>query len=132
MNAKDVVLKAVKVLYEQFRSDDGLKSMIGLKGVCHHLKIWPEEFQRVLERKKTFEYRKNDRDFQQGEFLMLEEYEPIYSARHPKTVIDGRYTGRKVICFVPGILAEGFGLPEGYVCLSIIVISEALWKKSFY
>lgn len=48
----------------------------------HHLKTWPEFFQAVRSGAKTFEARKDDRGFQVGDTLVLEEYEPDGLGRH--------------------------------------------------
>lgn len=42
----------------------------------HELKCRPEYFSRVASGQKTFEIRRNDRDFQVGDILILKEYEP--------------------------------------------------------
>lgn len=42
----------------------------------HELKILPEYFRPQLEGKKNFEIRKNDRDYQVGDTLVLKEYDP--------------------------------------------------------
>jgi hypothetical protein len=42
----------------------------------HALKTWPEQFQAVKAGLKTFELRKNDRDYQVGDKLVLCEYDP--------------------------------------------------------
>lgn len=52
----------------------------------HNLKTWPEYFQAVIDGKKTFEIRKNDRDFKVGNELLLQEYDPeqeTYTGRQP-------------------------------------------------
>ena len=43
--------------------------------MTHHLKIKPEYFQAVIDGKKPFEIRYNDRNFQTGDRVILEEYE---------------------------------------------------------
>lgn len=53
--------------------------------VQHDLKIHPEFFNEYLAGRKTFEIRKNDRDFQPGHLLVLREWDPVLLA----------YTGRK-------------------------------------
>lgn len=42
----------------------------------HELKCNPEYFARIGSGQKTFEIRKNDRDFQVGDILVLKEYDP--------------------------------------------------------
>ena len=43
----------------------------------HELKIWPKYYDRVSARTKTFEVRKNDRDFQAGDIVTLREFDPL-------------------------------------------------------
>jgi ribosomal protein S17 len=76
----------------------------------HNLKTHPEYFQKVLDRKKKFELRKNDRDFKVGDCLCLEEWSPI----------DKEYTGREIYVIVDYIFDGGkMGLEEGMVIMSI-------------
>jgi hypothetical protein len=50
-------------------------------------KTWPEYFQQILNGKKRFELRLADFDINEGDTLILEEYEPETNA----------FTGRKII-----------------------------------
>ena len=81
----------------------------------HELKILPEYFSAVLDGRKTFEIRKNDRGFEVGDTLILKEWNPTY--RMP--------TGREQHCEITYIL-EGnketvqYGLKEGFCIMSII------------
>ena len=76
----------------------------------HHLKTWPEQFRAIADGDKKAELRFNDRDFQVGDELYLEEWSPD----------TGAYTDGVVQAWITHILAgPGFGLSEGYVMLSI-------------
>lgn len=73
----------------------------------HVLKCWPEPFQLIWERRKLFELRINDRDFQEGDSVELREWNPKTKA----------YTQRSVLCQVGYVLREPFeflGLSPGY------------------
>lgn len=42
----------------------------------HKIKIWPQYYCRVADGSKTFEVRKNDRGYQPGDIVFLNEYDP--------------------------------------------------------
>jgi len=75
----------------------------------HELKIAPQYFQAVWDDKKTFEVRKNDRDFRVGDMLILREY------------TNGEYTGGAVCKKISYILtsADFEGIAPGYCVLGI-------------
>jgi hypothetical protein len=73
----------------------------------HELKILPEYFQAVADRDKTFEIRKNDRDYKVGDRLILREYE---SAR-------GGFTGRELSKNITYI--TDYAQADNYVVMSI-------------
>lgn len=76
----------------------------------HNLKTWPSYFLGVMLGTKTFEVRKNDRDFQVGDILNLQEFTP-------STKI---YTGREIQKQVTYILKGGdFGIAEDTVVLGL-------------
>ena len=83
----------------------------------HALKTWPEYFEHLLYGLKTFELRKDDRGFQIGDKLLLQEYDPHgqeYSGREiEKTIIHLLRHRPKAGC------AAEFGLSPGYVILSL-------------
>nr|WP_290461275.1 ASCH/PUA domain-containing protein [Acutalibacter muris] len=90
------------------------KCAITYGGICettiHRLKTWPRFFSAVCDGTKTFEIRKNDRGFQVGDILELQEWLP-----------DSGYTGRVVRRKVTYILYGGTmaGLDESYVVMAI-------------
>lgn len=83
----------------------------------HTLKSWPEFFEPVFKGEKTYELRRNDRDFHVGEDLLLQEYEPKSNT----------YTGREVRAEIKHMLlgtgADGIvpleGLAPGFAILGI-------------
>ncbi len=74
----------------------------------HRLKTWPEYFKSVVSGRKTFEIRKNDRDFKVGDHLELQEYYPV-----------GGFSGRVIIKTVSYVLDDPTFLKEGYVALGL-------------
>lgn len=78
----------------------------------HQLKTWTYHFQAIKKGIKTFEIRKNDRDFRVGDTLILEEYFPDA----------GEYGCDSIAVNVTHILAhDDFpdGIKPGYVVMSI-------------
>lgn len=77
----------------------------------HELKCHPGPFRAVRNRIKTFEIRKNDRNFQMGDTLILREYDPR----------KGVYTGEGVMRAITYILEGGqYGLQEGYIAMALV------------
>lgn len=76
----------------------------------HKLKTWPEVFDPLLTRAKSFEVRRDDRDYMVGDLLVLEEWDPAV----------GGYTGRSMKALVTYLLPGGrFGVEVGFVVMSI-------------
>lgn len=86
----------------------------------HDLKIWPFSFAAILDGRKRFEIRKNDRDFKQGDTLHLHEFVPRTR----------KYTGRHITASVTYLLnaddAVDFGLLETHVIMSIDVLGSTV------
>lgn len=74
----------------------------------HELKTWPEYFQAVWNNEKTFEVRKNDRDYKVGDKLVLREYDPTSG-----------YTGSGLVVHVTYILDNPTFVKEGHVIMGI-------------
>lgn len=70
----------------------------------HDLKTLPPYFEDVLNEKKCFELRINDRDYQVGDIFLLREYE------------NEAYTGRWYAGVISYVLknCKEFGLQDGY------------------
>ena len=77
----------------------------------HKLKTWPVFFSDVESGAKTFEIRQNDRDFQVGDILVLQEYKPTTK----------QYTGQEIFVVVTyAIHLDGLpGIPPGLVGMGI-------------
>lgn len=77
--------------------------------MVHELKILPKWFEDVARQKKTFEIRKNDRDYNVGDTLILKEWDK------------GKYTGREIKRTVSYIYyGDGtYGLSDEYVVMAI-------------
>ena len=73
-------------------------------GKTHELKCWPESYQLILEGKKRFEVRNNDRDFHQGDILHLREFDPLKQSVDIGT--PPVYTGRHLYAFVDYCMTE--------------------------
>lgn len=78
----------------------------------HHLKTWTSAFNAVIYGLKTFEFRLNDRDFEVGDILVLQEYDLSlrdYAPGKPESIWRVSY-----------ILHGGqFGIPVGYCIMSL-------------
>ncbi|CAL2095500.1 conserved protein of unknown function [Tenacibaculum sp. 190524A02b] len=76
----------------------------------HDLKIYPEHFNDVVKGTKKVEIRKNDRNFQVGDILYLNEYCPLEEKQSLE------YVKVKVTHILHG---GQFGLNQEYVAMSI-------------
>lgn len=87
--------------------------------MVHELKTDPEPFMAVWTGKKRFELRRNDRNFQVGDTLILRQ--TTYSAKEMHAQgLPLEYTGRRFLCTISYVLQGGnYGLESGYVVLGI-------------
>ncbi|WP_239257323.1 DUF3850 domain-containing protein [Listeria ilorinensis] len=72
--------------------------------ITHEIKILPDYFEQVKAGNKNFEIRKNDRNFQAGDKVILKEWA-------------GGYTGRKIMCSITFI--TNYKQRAGFVVLGI-------------
>lgn len=85
--------------------------------MIHELKELPEYFEAVLSGEKSFELRADDRDFQPGDVLALNEYdagEGSYTGR--SLMVPVRYILRGHRLLQPDAALLSIGAPE-YICL---------------
>lgn len=81
----------------------------------HELKCWPEFYREIESGLKTFEIRKDDRNFHYGDVLWLREWRRV---RIVDGTGEGEYTGREMRRSVTFVLS-GFGLQPGFVCMAL-------------
>jgi hypothetical protein len=104
----------------------------------HELKTWPTFFQAVLDGRKNFDVRYDDRGYQAGDTVVLREWDPDKYVLNPLARVDERYTGHRlqaeigyVLHAVPHALRgiqsvqAGHNL-EGYVVFSLLDVKELL------
>ena len=111
----------------------------------HELKTWPGEFGSMRMGFKTFELRKDDRNFQVGDTILSREFQPckrcngtgleavaaMCSVCHPSAgggpdnPLRGKYTKRKELFEITYKLPGGrFGLPANLCILSVRSVVE--------
>jgi hypothetical protein len=78
-------------------------------GMKHELKTWPEYYNAVFDGTKTFEVRKNDRNYQVNDVLYLREWDPLRET----------YTGSVTKVCVTYILSDPAFVKEGFVIMGI-------------
>jgi hypothetical protein len=84
----------------------------------HELRTWPRWFYDVSKGHKRFEVRKNDRQFEVGDELLLREWEPLRkSESNPEPI---GYTGAALRARVAYLLHGGsFGLADDHVIMGL-------------
>lgn len=98
----DVKIKGATISLDDKKSDKKIKT--------HYLKIAPVFYEAVISGKKKFEIRVNDRNFLEGDHLVLREFE------------DEEYTGNEIEVLVTYI--PDFPLPDNYVVMGIELYKE--------
>ena len=86
----------------------------------HELKLLTEYFKDVESGLKTFELRKNDRDFQVGDTLILKEYYQGDTDYKDSICTPPHYTNKQIEKKVVYMIKGGqYGLQKGYVILGL-------------
>jgi hypothetical protein len=85
----------------------------------HYLKTWPTFFKEVESGRKAFEIRRDDRKFDVGDVLILQEWDPDLAAKDDNP--SAGYTGRDMRKLVTYLLLakECSGLKDGYCVLGL-------------
>ena len=84
--------------------------------MVHELKISPKYFYPVVTEDKTFEVRRNDRNFEIDDYISLNEY----------VAENNTYTGCNCLCRITFILDNPDFCKEGYVILGIKKVCHTL------
>jgi len=84
--------------------------------MTHELKCWPVYFEAIREGTKTFEIRKDDRNYRHGDTLILREWNPLTEAY---TLAEPLVCG---VLYVAGKTRPCPGLMPGVVAMSILVM----------
>lgn len=87
--------------------------------MLHDLKIAPEWFETVSSGVKTFEVRKDDRDFKPNDVLLLREFDGT------------KYTGRQLKVDVRFVLRNEY-CREGYCIMSIVIREKVAERPKNY
>lgn len=105
--------------------------------MTHDLKTLPEYYKDVASGLKTFELRRNDRNFQVGDTLLLREFVPCKICGGKGKLVSwslsdktccvpphGTYTGNAVTAAVTYVLSSGPFLLPGHCAMSIKATEE--------
>ena len=75
----------------------------------HELKTWPEYFHAVVDGTKTFDIRRNDRDYKVGDVLVFKEWDKTRK----------EYTGRSHVSQITYLCANPVWLHAGIIVMAI-------------
>lgn len=78
----------------------------------HELKCWPTFYRELVAGTKTFELRRNDRNYQKGDILMIYEWNDA-TQQYTMTSPTLRFECTHIMH------GPGFGLEPGWCCMSI-------------
>lgn len=96
----------------------------------HILKCWPSAYEAIADGRKTFEWRKDDRDFSVGDTLVLRKWDPkpMIDSPEPWGFVHaqgpyGDFIEQRVT--VTDVLRGMFGIPGGYCVMAIARLAQA-------
>jgi hypothetical protein len=84
---------------------------------CHKVKVWPQYFKDICSGLKTFEVRKDDRNYQVGDSLLMLEWVPETES------YTGLFSNFRIIYKLEG---GQFGIEKEYCCIGIAPISKSV------
>lgn len=91
--------------------------------MVHHIKCWPQFYELIKSGLKPWELRRNDRNYQVGDWVVIHEYDPItyQFCNHPES-----YLARQIIYITNG---QGvFELSE-YVIMTLAPIEKEVLRR---
>lgn len=87
-----------------------------IESETHHLKLEEKYFSRIVNAQKSFEIRKNDRDYQVGDYIIFR----LVFTENDEVVELGEQSPLYKIIYIH----TGFGMQDGYVVLGIELDKE--------
>lgn len=128
---KDELIKAVgnrfdEILRKVPEPDDEPEEDPRSRGkMAHHVKCWPRYFAQLWTGHKLAEVRVNDRDYQQGDYLVLREYDPAIAGKGGSD--NDACTGRWMACVIVGVSDL-----DAVVAKNVVLLSLAFDLKGWY
>jgi len=93
--------------------------------MTHNLKTWPSFFQAVKSKIKPFEIRENDRNYQVGDTLILEEFSPCPECMGTRRVVTPGGGGDREEC------GECLGLPNAGIYTGDTLVRTVSYITNF-
>lgn len=90
--------------------------------MIHVLKVWPQFVGPLLDGRKPWEFRKDDRGFAVGDTLMLQPWSP----KEFQPGVPQGYINDPAIHARVAYVARGAPIPEGFAILTLADVREAL------
>lgn len=92
----------------------------------HDLKVWPSFYQDIERGLKTWEWRRDDRNFMVGDVLYLDYFDPSMTTEGGGYILHDGPRGKKhLVAEITYILGGGImGIPAGYCIMSITLLDS--------